>query len=376
MAGDVPGEPQDDLIKALARSEAQFRSLFECCPDGVFVEDIEGYVLDANPAACEMHGVTREKMIGAHVSQLVPEDLRALAKEIQPKLASGEVQHFDSRATKADGTEMPTNIHASPFDYAGRPAVLLVVRDITELRRAQEAERQCLLEKAHLSRLTTMGEILASIVHELKQPLFAINNFADACLTSLQNPQQDIARMRDWVTAISQQATRANDIIRRMITFARKSEPRTIKIDLNPLLHDSLSLVEPTPHAVGVEFKFELVAEMLLVQGDAIAIQQTVVNLLTNACAALQTVESQDRRITILTAVRGGFAEVIVRDNGPGLPKVDHSRLFEAFYTTRPDGLGLGLVISKGLIDLMGGELWTSEPSDGGAQFHFTLPLA
>lgn len=364
------------LIRALARSEAQFRSLFECCPDGVFVEDLNGFVLDANPAACEMHGIPRERMVGMHVSELVPPELRDQATGLQSQLVNGQLRQFDSCATKADGTVMPTDIRATPFDYAGVEAVLLVVRDVTELRRAQESERRCLIEKAHLSRLTTMGEIVAGIVHELKQPLWAINNFASACMTSLEDPQRDVARVSQWLGCITQQASRAGDIIRRMISFARKSEPRTEVVLLEPLLRESIAIVEPaaTPRNIAIELTTS--GPEVLVQGDSVAIQQTVVNLLTNACAALDAVEELPRRIEITTTTTDGFVEVIVRDNGPGLPNVEPDKLFEAFFTTRPDGLGLGLVISKGLIDLMGGQLWTTAPKTGGAQFHFTLPLA
>lgn len=364
------------LIRALARSEAQFRSLFECCPDGVFVEDVNGFVLDANPAACEMHGILRERMIGMHVSELVPAELRLQVTDLQAKLVNGQLRQFDSCATKADGSVMPTDIRSTPFDYAGTAAVLLVVRDVTELRRAQAAERQCLIEKAHLSRLTIMGEIVAGIVHELKQPLWAINNFASACQTSLEDPQRDLTRVSDWLGCISQQATRAGDIIRRMISFARKSEPRNEVVELAAVLRESIDIVEPSAAPRDITIELQLGNERLFVQADSVAIQQTVVNLLTNACAALDAVTSQPRRIVVTTVRRAGFAEVAVRDNGPGLPNVEADKLFEAFFTTRPDGLGLGLVISKGLIDLMGGELWTTRPAEGGARFHFTLPLA
>ncbi len=375
-AATAAAQDTQQLIRALARSEAQFRSLFECCPDGVFVEDVNGFVLDANPAACSMHGMPRERMIGKHVSELVPTELRVQATQLQEKLVSGDLRQFDSCATRADGTAMPTDIRAVPFDYAGTAAVLLVVRDVTELRRAQEAERRCLIEKAHLSRLTTMGEIVAGIVHELKQPLWAINNFANACQTSLENPQRDLNRVSEWLGCISQQATRAGDIIRRMISFARKSEPRTEVVELELVLRESMAIVEPAASPRAISIELHPAAERIFVQADSVAIQQTVVNLLTNACAALDAVEGQPRRIDVAYRQSGDFAEVVVRDNGPGLPNVEADKLFEAFFTTRPDGLGLGLVISKGLIDLMGGTLWTTRPTEGGAQFHFTLPLA
>ncbi len=363
-------------VQELTQSEQRFRTLFEHSPDAIFVESLAGIVLDVNPAACELHGLSREQLIGKHVMELVPPRIRDDALRDFPKLASGELRQLEGFSWHAERGEVPISLHVSQTEYAFQPALLFHVRDITERKRAEDKAREVESQLAHVGRLSLMGELMAGISHEINQPLFAIANFAKACEKTLADGKLDqIDKVLEWTHKIGQQATRAGEIIRRMRDFSRKSTPHHSTVDVGDMIHEAIELMAAETKSQHIDLTCEIQPPHLLVLADRIQIEQTLVNLLRNAYRAMAENAVGDRHVDIRTRLAEGVLTVSVRDHGHGFKGVTPEEIFNPFFTTKPDGLGLGLTISRSIIEAHRGKLWAEQNADRGATFLFTLPV-
>lgn len=362
--------------QALRDSEQRFRTLFEHSPDAIFVESLAGIVLDVNPAACELHGLPREQLIGKHVLELVPPDAREDVRRDFPRLASGELRQLEGFSWHVERGEVPISLHVSKTEYAFQPALLFHVRDITERKRAEDKAREAEAQLAHVGRLSLMGELMAGISHEINQPLFAIANFAKACETTLADGKAvQTDKLKEWTHKIGQQATRAGEIIRRMRDFSRKSTPHHSTVDVADMIHEAVELMAAETKSQHIDLKCDLQPPHLDVLADRIQIEQTLVNLLRNAYRAMAENAVGDRRVLIRTQLADGVLTVSVRDSGHGFKGASPDEIFNPFFTTKPDGLGLGLTISRSIIEAHRGKLWAEQNADRGATFLFTLPV-
>ena len=362
--------------QALRDSEQRFRTLFEHSPDAIFVESMNGLVLDVNPAACELHGLSREQLIGKHVLELVPPRVRDNVRRDFSRLASGELRQLEGFSWHAERGEVPISLHVSNTEYGSQPALLFHVRDITERKRAEDKAREAESQLAHVGRLSLMGELMAGISHEINQPLFAIANFAKACETTLNSGKLDQHdKLLEWTQKIGQQATRAGEIIRRMRDFSRKSTPHHSTVDVADMIHEAIELMAAETKSQHIELTCEIQPPHLSVLADRIQIEQTLVNLLRNAYRAMAENAAGDRHVAIRTQLVDGVLTVSVRDSGHGFKGVTPEEIFNPFFTTKPDGLGLGLTISRSIIAAHRGKLWAEQNADGGATFLFTLPV-
>ena len=362
--------------EALRDSEQRFRTLFEHSPDAIFVESLTGIVLDVNPAACELHGLPREQLIGKHVMDLVPPRYRDDVRRDFPKLASGELRQLEGVAWHVERGEVPISVHVSNTEYASQPALLSHVRNISERIKAEDKAREVEAQLAHVGRLSLMGELMAGISHEINQPLFAIANFAKACEKTLTDSRLDqIDKLLEWTRKIGQQATRAGEIIRRMRDFSRKSTPHHSTVDVADMIQESIELVAAETKSQQIDLKCDIQPPHLLVLADRIQIEQTLVNLLRNAYRAIAENAVGDRKVSICTQLANDVLTISVRDNGHGFKGVTPEEIFNPFFTTRPDGLGLGLTISRSIIEAHRGKLWAQQNSDRGATFLFNLPV-
>ncbi len=361
----------------LRDSEQRFRTLFEHSPDAIFVESLTGLVLDVNPAACELHGLTREQLIGKHVMELVPPRYRDDVRRDFPKLVSGELRQLEGFSWHVERGEVPISLHGSKTEYASQPALLFHVRDITERKRAEDKAREVEAQLAHVGRLSLMGELMAGISHEINQPLFAIANFAKACEKTLTDGRLDQAdKLLEWTHKIGQQATRGGEIIRRMRDFSRKSTPHHSTVDVADMIYEAIELVASETKSQHIDLRCDLQPPHLLVLADRIQIEQTLVNLLRNAYRAMAENAISDRHVTIRTQLANDILTVSVRDTGHGFKGVTPEEIFNPFFTTKPDGLGLGLTISRSIIEAHRGKLWAEQNADRGATFLFTLSVS
>jgi signal transduction histidine kinase len=252
--------------------------------------------------------------------------------------------------------------------------------DVTAIVRAQEEhERLRRLESdlAHMHRLTMMGELAASLAHEITQPIASARNNARAALNFLDKQPPDLGEVREALHSVVDDADRAGDIIDRIRDHIKKAPPRKCRFDLNKAIDEVIALAESAITTNGVSVRTHLAEVLLPVQGDLVQLQQVVLNLILNAVDAMSTVEAGPRELLISTEqTQTGGVLVSVRDSGPGIDPDHLDRVFEAFYTTKSSGVGMGLSICRSIIDAHGGRLWADMNASRGAVFRFILPGA
>lgn len=227
---------------------------------------------------------------------------------------------------------------------------------------------------AHVSRVTTLGELAASIAHEVNQPLMAVVINGDACLQWLARAQPDLAEAREAVGRIITEGNRAGEIIRRIRALFKKSPLQKVPINVNELIQDIVALTQRALVRNRVSLKTDLDEALPPVFGDRVQLQQVILNLVVNAIEAMSGTTGQPRELQIRSERDGDAVLVAVRDRGPGLPIEEPGRIFGAFFTTKPDGLGMGLSISRTIIEAHRGRLWATNARDG-AIFQFRLPI-
>ncbi len=271
------------------------------------------------------------------------------------------------------------------YTLADQEAVEHLAAAFLEALRSVRAERrldQMQDQLAHVGRVSTLGEMVAGIAHEVGQPLYSIRNFAQASANVLAaEGEADLKDLRDWNTSISKAASHAGEIVRRLREFVQRTKVKRSLHGVDELIEEALQLVAFQIQRHRATVRLELSDISPVVHVDQVEIQQVLVNLLQNAYEAMDDADAELREITVRTELDGKFVEVSVTDSGPGLPSEEGLQLFDAFVTTKRDGLGIGLTIATTIVEDHGGKLWvTSQPgegsSSGGATFHFTLPVS
>jgi C4-dicarboxylate-specific signal transduction histidine kinase len=252
---------------------------------------------------------------------------------------------------------------------------LASVASLFERKRAEEALRQAQLELAHVSRVMTLGELTASISHEVNQPIAAIVTNGQVCLRllALETPRPD--EVRAAVERIVRDALRASEVIQRIRALAKRSEPQMVSLDINDVIREAILLVRREVLRNGVSMRTELASALPPVLGDRVQLQQVLINLLINGVEAMAPITDRPREILIRSQqYETGQVHVAVQDSGIGIDSETVERLFGAFFTTKPSGMGMGLSISRSIIRAHGGKLWVSSNPDHGAAFQFTVP--
>jgi PAS domain S-box-containing protein len=364
---------------ALRRSETKFAKLFHASPAAMSLSRMcDGLILDVNEAFEKIFGCRRDEVIGRRSTEAGfwgdPQDRAAIMAELATK---GAVSNDSIRWRHRDGRTIFARCTADIMEIDGEPCVLGVLMDITASRQAEEKLQQMRAQLAHVSRLSTMGEMLAEVVHELGQPLYAILNYARACRNVLAaDAPLDRETLRQWCNKIAQIAADAGSIGKRFMTFAHRADSARTRCAVNEIVDESLALVEFDLQRAGVHVDKSLAPRNPAIQADRIQIQQVLVNLLRNAAEALDRTGARERHIRVQTAVVAEGAEITVTDNGSGLPDGGALHVFEPFVTTKPGGLGMGLAVSLAIVRGHQGRLWAENNAEKGACFHCVLPLA
>jgi C4-dicarboxylate-specific signal transduction histidine kinase len=250
------------------------------------------------------------------------------------------------------------------------------VASLFERKRAEEALRQAQANLAHVSRVMTLGELTASISHEVNQPIAAIATNGQVCLRllALETPRPD--EMRAALERIIRDANRASEVIQRIRALAKRSEPQMVSLDINDVIREAILLVQREVLSHGVSLRTELASGLPPVLGDRVQLQQVVINLLINGVEAMAPITDRPHEIVIRSQQHeGGQVHVAVLDSGIGIDSETAEQLFSAFFTTKPSGMGMGLSISRSIIRAHGGRLWVSPNPDHGAAFQFTVPI-
>jgi PAS domain S-box-containing protein len=363
------------LYRELQEREAQIRRLVDANIIGIILWDRDGRIYEANDAFLRMVGYDREELVAGHVRwrEITPAAWHAADERALAELAAtGSCAPREKEYVRKDGRRVPVLVGAAVFEDRRDEGVAFVL-DLTERKRAEEALRQAQAELAHVARLTTLGELTASIAHEINQPLGAMVNSANACLRWLA--AQNLARAQQSAVRVVADGQRAGAIITRIRALAQKAPSHKDWLDINDTIRDVLALARSEVHRHRVVVETHLAEPVPLVHADRIQLQQVLLNLLINALEALSGVGDGPREVVVRSdpdAAQGVL--VTVRDSGPGLDPQHLDRLFDAFYTTKPRGLGMGLAISRSIIAAHGGRLWATANVPHGAVFQFTVP--
>jgi PAS domain S-box-containing protein len=368
----------------LRASEARFRTFVDHATDAFFLLDEQLKVVDVNRQACEGLGWSREELIGMHPGGFdVGLDASSIA-QLAGRAGAGETITFETRHRRKDGTVFPVEIRTGTFKQGGELFHLALARDITERKRAEETLREkdsalqiARTELAHVSRLTTMGELSSSIAHEVSQPLGAMVASAAAGARWLAAEPPDIAEARSALDNIAADGKRAREVIARIRALAKRQVPRMELLDINRKILEVLALTEQELRSHDIALRTEFDRTLPRVAGDRVQLQQVLLNLIVNAIEAMSGVRDRPRELTVVSGQDGPKAvKVEVRDSGTGLDPAPADRVFEAFYTTKSEGIGIGLSISRSIVEAHGGRLSASANEPHGAVFRFSLPAA
>ncbi|WP_169729301.1 PAS domain-containing sensor histidine kinase [Solimonas soli] len=360
----------------LRQNGEELRRIFEYAPTAMTTTDLEGHILRANRACAELLGCRIEELVGKRHSDLVhAEDRpRLLAAYAQLREEGGEFRQ-EFRYPRRDGTEMQALLYSAAVADDGRQQMIiseLVDRSaLLAANREAEALRGRL---THAARVGQLGEMVSGIAHEVNQPLTAIANYAHACRRLLQSGDATPADLIAPLEKIATQAERAGQVIRGLRTLARRGETPRQTLQVNQLVREVLPLIEFDARQAGIRLRMQLATGLPPVHCDEVQIQQVVLNLVRNAVEAMNGARSSDVIDIVTSTQEPRFVEIVVMDSGPGIAPEAADRLFEPFYTTKPQGMGLGLSICQSIAIAHGGELSYYVNERAGATFALRLP--
>lgn len=371
---------------ALRRNRTLLQSMIATSPDAIITIDQEARIESFNVAAEKMFGYTAGEVIGKNVHILMPEPYRSEHDGYLNRYeTTGEKRIIgigrEVVGLRKDGTTFPIELAVGEVGQGDQRRFTGFIRDITKRREAEEQLRASLqriqeiqAEFTHVSRLSAMGEMAATLAHELNQPLTAVMNYVQAGRRVMKADRPDTQeRIEDVLSKASAQAHRAGEIIRRLRSFVARGETEKMPDDINEVVADACDLALVGARTEGVDFTMQFDDALRPVMVDRVQIQQVVVNLLRNSIDALEG--RPDAAIQVTTRQDGDAVRVAVADNGPGLDKEIASKLFQSFNTSKPDGMGIGLSVSRSIVEDHGGRIDATPCPDGGVEFWFTLPL-
>ncbi|MGF6507792.1 trifunctional serine/threonine-protein kinase/ATP-binding protein/sensor histidine kinase [Paraburkholderia sp. 32] len=373
------------LYRDLAEREAKIRRLVDANIIGIIVWNAGGDILEANDAFLRMVEYERADLVSGRVrwTDLTPPEWREVDERALAEAGeTGRGQAYEKEFTRKDGSRVPVMVGGATFKAGGKEGVAFVL-DLTERKRAEEEAgeserryREVQTELAHANRVATMGQLTASIAHEVNQPIAATVTSAQAALRWLSAQPPNVENARQGLGRIVKDANRAGDVIGRIRELIRKAPPRKERMDLNEAIREVIELTRGEATKRGASVQTQLAGGLPHIEGDRVQLQQVLLNLVINAIEAMSGVSDGARELIVTTGTAdAGCMLVAVRDSGPGFAADSAEHVFAPFYTTKSAGLGMGLSICRSIIEAHGGRLWASANVPRGAVFQFTVPV-
>jgi two-component system, LuxR family, sensor kinase FixL len=365
----------------LLEREAKLNSILNASIEGIIVIDTAGTIVSVNAAVENIFGYSAEELIGYSVNLLMPITIRKKQAHYLEKYLSifipkaiGQVREVEG--LRKDGTLVPLDMTIAEFPLDGVQYYSGIVRDVSA-RKFQELQEKEHLEKlAHVTRLGLMGEMATGIAHEVNQPLSAVVNYTQVCLRFIQNENPDLVKIGEILHKASQQALKAGQIIHNMREFVKQRKIHRSTADINELIYDAINLFEPDFKQHLIAIRFELTKSLPNVFIDRVQIEQVILNLIRNSIDALKELpQFTQRELSIETSLNDlNYIVVRVKDNGPGLTPIQREKILTPFFTTKSSGMGMGLSISRSLVEAHHGTLHFNSKEDKGTTFYFTIP--
>jgi PAS domain S-box-containing protein len=357
---------------SLRQKTEELAQFFNVTLDLLCIARTDGYFLLLNPAWERTLGYSREELTAKPFLDFVhPDDLERTLEALSTLASQGELIHFENRYRAKDGSYRWLEWTSAPVGNL----IYAAARDFTDRLKAEAEARQRREELAHVTRIAMMGEMTTSLAHEINQPLTAILSNAQAARRFLSQSLPDLGEIKQILDDIIRDDRRASEVVGKIRAFVKKEKPRREPLDLNGICRQLVDLLRADSLLQGLSIATDLSPELPTVHGDGIQLEQVLLNLILNGAAAMRNAPAAQRKIVVQTAmVNDGTVKVAVRDFGVGIDENHMERLFQPFYTTKPEGLGMGLAISQTIIKAHGGTMGAKNNPEGGATFHFTLP--
>ncbi|MDP2098995.1 MAG: PAS domain S-box protein [Methylobacter sp.] len=357
----------------LMEREAKLNSIFNASVEGIITVDLSNTIVSANAAVETIFGYPPEKLTGLNINRLMPSLTTNTATD--KATYTGQIQEIEG--LHKNGSSVPLDMSTAEFSLDNTHYFTHIVRDVSLRKYQEQQDKEHLDELAHVTRLGLMGEMASGIAHEVNQPLSAISSYTQASLNLIHSKKPDLDKLADILQKTQQQALRAGHIIHRMREFVKSHVKHRSTIDVNKLIHEAIGLCINDLNQSGIKLSFELEDDLPPLYADQIQIEQVLINLVRNSMDALQNLpENQPRQLTIHSHLtHNDNIQVRVKDNGIGLDEAQQQKILTPFYTTKTDGMGMGLSISRSLIEAHEGSLHFNSLPGKGTTFYFTLPL-
>jgi PAS domain S-box-containing protein len=362
----------------LRAAEDRLRTVVEFAADGFMLHAADGSIVDVNRQVCENLGYAREELLGMTPAGFDADLDPAAVKAVSDRIGAGATVTIETHHRRKDGTTFPVELRLRRVRQGGQWLTISLVRDITERRRLEEERDRLRRLEADLertNRLTTMGELTASIAHEVNQPLGAMVANAAACERWLAAERPQLDKVRSVLKSIAADGQRASMVIGRIRALMKRQAPRRDPMDIGEAIREVIALSQQQMRRHAVVLQTRLADRLPPIEGDKVQLQQVLLNLIIDAIEAMSGIDGRPRELTLVSRRDGGSVVVDVRDSGTGLDAAHAERLFEPFYTTKEDGMGVGLAISRSIVEAHGGRLGAAPNVPHGAVFHLSLPL-
>lgn len=358
----------------------EMMAILAAAVDGIVLINRESEILEFNAAAERMFGYSRAQVLGQPVEMLMPEPYRSGHCDYISRYLSTREPHVigigrEVKAQRRDGSTFPVWLSVSEADTPRGVRFVGIVRDLSQQRAAEREQAALEARLEHVARFSLMGEMAAGIAHEINQPLSAIATYAQAGKRLLAGDDWTREEIEDLCVRIAEQGQRAGQVIANLRSFIRKQELKTELVDVNEVIEDVMSLIQADAKSAGLPVRVEFDKDVPHIMANAVQLQQVVLNLTRNAVDAMRTHRDREKGIVIKTeSAPGAEVKILVVDHGPGVAKGLGSTIFNPFVTTKRDGLGVGLAISRTIVEAHAGRLGCHPNPGGGAIFEISIP--
>lgn len=362
--------------------EEKLKSIFNAAVEGIITIYISGSIVSINKSVESIFGYSQDELINCNISKLIPLSGKKYKAPYHNNMLGigfssmiGKIKEVTG--VRKDNSTVPLDISMAQFSIDGISYLTCIVRDVSARKLQEQRDQEHLDELAYVTRLGLMGEMASGIAHEVNQPLTAITSYSQVCLNLLQQDNYDQALLRDILYKTNQQALKAGHIIHRMRDFVKGKKLQRSTIDINDLIYDAVGLCESHIKQNSVVMRLQLKKRLPPICADSIQIEQVILNLIRNAVDALSSLPRlMARSLSIQTAINcDNYIEIRVKDSGPGIDVAEQKKILTPFYTTKSDGMGMGLSICRSIVEAHEGVLRFNSQPGKGTTFYFTLPM-